>query len=506
MDISLIIIGLSAKQAVNGAETCANCTSRVFYLFSCTFLSEIPTNSLFFMSSLSTSIATLSISSSRETRSASNSTNSQSNKLKINNRDPFEDLSCLICKQRMAKNHVCLGPKANKNSTKSSNNTLQNKTIINRPILPMINSNSTSISTSSLSKETYSRKSADNYKQEMNLQVMASHPRQPKTSTFDKKPLEIQHLKRQRNSDSTNSENHPLNNLLTTTNDYSIISCATDESSNTTANQKEISNSNKKFLTASNQKYLFEKLKTSSISESKTAELITKKIIENVMRNGQSQEDQVPKNENFNFDQINKENIFSFPTQVGRQKSISDRVPEKSSNNCHDCQLSKIEQTTPIRYPTTSFNSVGSASLISHNSFSRQHSLASVSQLSQLQHTRNTLRTETALLGTPDYIAPELLEKEQNQKDNEQKSHDKSVDFWALGCCMYQFLIGIAPFTDSSVKEIFQRIKVGNIEWPDGEVSNIRDENINLNVENNLSNFTDENGNQDGMDDDIGRF
>ena len=42
---------------------------------------------------------------------------------------------------------------------------------------------------------------------------------------------------------------------------------------------------------------------------------------------------------------------------------------------------------------------------------------------------------------------------------------------------MYQFMIGMAPFTDQSVKDIFRRIQEGKIDWPDGEVSQ-NDENL----------------------------
>lgn len=434
------------------------------------------------MSSLSTSIATLSMSSSHDThtRSASNSTNSQSRGHTDSTKDPFEDLSCLVCKQRMAKTHICLG---HRSSTKPPpmKSSLQHQNI---PVLPVINSNSTSVSTSSLShsKETYSRKSADQFNQELNLQVIASHPRQPKTSTFDKKPVSFTN-NNQRTSDSTNSE---------ATFDYSAISCGEDTSEK--ANENINNNIQKKFLTASNQKYLLEKLdynKDANKDNNRdvnnidknikiSAELITNRVIENAVTV------KCREKENFNFEEMNHENIFSFPMKMERGKSVSE------SNNCGNCnkqselkvipRQSTIEQTTPIRYPTNSFNSVGSASMISNSSFSRQHSVHSLASISNLQHTRNTLRTETALLGTPDYIAPELLEKDISTTINNKK-HDKSVDFWALGCCMYQFLIGIAPFTDSSVKDIFQRIKDGNIEWPDGEVSNIRDDDRVVNQE-----------------------
>jgi len=39
--------------------------------------------------------------------------------------------------------------------------------------------------------------------------------------------------------------------------------------------------------------------------------------------------------------------------------------------------------------------------------------------------------------GTPEYLAPEMLNKE---------GHDKSVDWWALGVLMYEMLIGVTPF------------------------------------------------------------
>jgi serine/threonine protein kinase len=40
-------------------------------------------------------------------------------------------------------------------------------------------------------------------------------------------------------------------------------------------------------------------------------------------------------------------------------------------------------------------------------------------------------------VGTPDYIAPEVFLG---------TGYGKSVDWWALGCIMYEFLVGITPF------------------------------------------------------------
>ncbi|ELR19976.1 protein kinase domain containing protein [Acanthamoeba castellanii str. Neff] len=70
---------------------------------------------------------------------------------------------------------------------------------------------------------------------------------------------------------------------------------------------------------------------------------------------------------------------------------------------------------------------------------------------------------EGSMPGTPDYLAPEILLG---------LSHGKSVDWWALGCVLYEFLVGIPPFCGSCVEEIFQRILSRDIEWPDeSEVS-----------------------------------
>jgi serine/threonine protein kinase len=54
------------------------------------------------------------------------------------------------------------------------------------------------------------------------------------------------------------------------------------------------------------------------------------------------------------------------------------------------------------------------------------------------------------LLGTPDYLAPELLLG---------VKHGPAVDWWALGICMYEFLYGMPPFTAESPEAIFRRIQ-----------------------------------------------
>jgi serine/threonine protein kinase len=59
------------------------------------------------------------------------------------------------------------------------------------------------------------------------------------------------------------------------------------------------------------------------------------------------------------------------------------------------------------------------------------------------------LKETCDLVGTADYIAPETL---QNSEP------DFSVDIWALGCIVYQFLHGKTPFKDKTNLLIFDNI------------------------------------------------
>ncbi|CAJ1082654.1 serine/threonine-protein kinase greatwall [Xyrichtys novacula] len=64
------------------------------------------------------------------------------------------------------------------------------------------------------------------------------------------------------------------------------------------------------------------------------------------------------------------------------------------------------------------------------------------------------------ILGTPDYLAPELLLG---------KPHDYMVDWWALGVCLFEFLTGVPPFNDETPQLVFQNILNRDIPWPEEE-------------------------------------
>lgn len=61
-------------------------------------------------------------------------------------------------------------------------------------------------------------------------------------------------------------------------------------------------------------------------------------------------------------------------------------------------------------------------------------------------------------MGTPDYIAPEIL--------NGISTQNPSADYWSLGVIMYEMLCGIPPFNDESIEKIFDNILNLRIEWP----------------------------------------
>ncbi|XP_067647347.1 serine/threonine-protein kinase polo [Eurosta solidaginis] len=54
------------------------------------------------------------------------------------------------------------------------------------------------------------------------------------------------------------------------------------------------------------------------------------------------------------------------------------------------------------------------------------------------------------LCGTPNYIAPEILNK---------KGHSFEVDIWSIGCVMYTLLVGQPPFETKTLKDTYEKIK-----------------------------------------------
>ncbi|CAG8544008.1 1788_t:CDS:1 [Cetraspora pellucida] len=70
---------------------------------------------------------------------------------------------------------------------------------------------------------------------------------------------------------------------------------------------------------------------------------------------------------------------------------------------------------------------------------------------------KQTRQSSKALLGTPDYLAPELLLG---------IGHTTAVDWWSLGICLFEFLVGYPPFNDDTPQVIFRNILDNDIQWP----------------------------------------
>ena len=79
--------------------------------------------------------------------------------------------------------------------------------------------------------------------------------------------------------------------------------------------------------------------------------------------------------------------------------------------------------------------------------------------VSDKEYSANRRRT---LCGTPNYIAPEVLEKGQ-------KGHDYKVDIWSLGIIIFAMLTGFPPFQSKTQEEIYRKVKAREYLWPSPE-------------------------------------
>jgi len=62
----------------------------------------------------------------------------------------------------------------------------------------------------------------------------------------------------------------------------------------------------------------------------------------------------------------------------------------------------------------------------------------------------------TSLVGTPYYIAPEVLSKK----------YDRSCDLWSVGVITYILLCGYPPFNGSNNKEVYNSVRRGRLSFP----------------------------------------
>lgn len=70
---------------------------------------------------------------------------------------------------------------------------------------------------------------------------------------------------------------------------------------------------------------------------------------------------------------------------------------------------------------------------------------------------RSTSERRYTTCGTPNYIAPEVLND---------KGHSYGVDVWALGVITYTLLIGKPPFECETVEETYQTVQDVNYKFP----------------------------------------
>ncbi|KAJ3384018.1 hypothetical protein HDU92_003804 [Lobulomyces angularis] len=139
-----------------------------------------------------------------------------------------------------------------------------------------------------------------------------------------------------------------------------------------------------------------------------------------------------------------------------------DQISKKYSIGRRNTSITNRKTSVPSSYSSplkdSLFSTSGRNDTVRHQLIeSNEYSISPDSVTIKRKQSRKMNGSNKAILGTPDYLAPELLLG---------LDHGPAVDWWALGICIFEWLIGYPPFMDESPEKIFSNILSHDIEWP----------------------------------------
>lgn len=102
---------------------------------------------------------------------------------------------------------------------------------------------------------------------------------------------------------------------------------------------------------------------------------------------------------------------------------------------------------------------------IIHRMLTPENVLMDANGYVQLNYFRHAKRLNTAddftnsFVGSPEYMAPEVVER---------NGHDQRVDWWSLGCLMFEMATGVPPFEGTNNTELKKSILGKKVQYPAG--------------------------------------